>query len=375
MEDIMEENELLLSRLQEYKRMVEQQKTTTKSDENLATVCQELEKELLATAEMNDNLRAQIETFDKKIDAWKEYAENIENELEEETEALQEAEQKNADLLAAMDILEQQVEIANREKEKITSEATQDKESVVQLLEMQGVEHERISDRCSVLESDLQKAKKECKQAKADVESLVAAKKDLQNMLEEAIQDINELEESAEKLDAVILAKNEMKKLLDRAELGRDEINEKYGRCKRDLNEAKQSLEEAQAEKETLIRELNIEKNVSSAYKSEDENEFDDLYRAARKEINEMEMMLQESRECVSDLEENVEILQHQLQAALTFKTQQQKAKPRANRQFFGWRGGNRAKGKDQDPAVVTDDDMEDENDEVIEQVFEEEML
>ena len=355
--------------------MVEHQKTTTKSDENLATVCQELEKELLATAEMNDNLRAQIETFDKKIDAWKEYAENIENELEEETEALQEAEQKNADLLAAMNILEQQVEIANREKEKITSEATQDKESVVQLLEMQGVEHERISDRCSALESDLQKAKNECRQAKADVESLVAAKKDLQNMLEEAIQDINELEESAAKLDAVILAKNEMKKLLDRAELGRDEINEKYGRCKRDLNEAKQSLEEAQAEKETLIRELNIEKNVSSAYKSEDENEFDDLYRAARKEINEMEMMLQESRECVSDLEENVEILQHQLQAALTFKTQQQKAKPRANRQFFGWRGGNRAKGKDQDPAVVTDDDMEDENDEVVEQVFEEELL
>ena len=161
------------------------------------------------------------------------------------------------------------------------------------------------------------------------------------------------------------------------AELGRDEINEKYGRCKRELNEAKESLEEAHAEKENLIRELNIEKKVSSAYKSEDENEFDDLYRAAQKEMNDMEIMLQESRECVSDLEENVQILQHQLQAALTFKLQQTKAKPRANRQFFGgWRGGNKNQSKEQNSDVVTDDDMGDENDEeVVEQVFEEELL
>ena len=195
MEDIMEENELLLSRLQEYKSMVEQGKTagSTKSDDNLADVCKELEKELLATAEMNDSLRAQIESFDQKIDAWKEYAENIENELEQETEALQEAEQKNADLLTAMNILEQQLEMASKEKEKIVSEANQDKESVVQLLEMQGVEHERISDQCLVLKSELQNAKKECRQAKADVTSLIAAKKDLQNMLEEAVQDIHEL--------------------------------------------------------------------------------------------------------------------------------------------------------------------------------------
>mmetsp|Transcript_5027 Transcript_5027/g.10414 ORF Transcript_5027/g.10414 Transcript_5027/m.10414 type:complete len:614 (-) Transcript_5027:71-1912(-) len=366
MEDVMDENELLLSRLQEYKEKLEYQKSVemTTNDANLVNACKELENELVATVEINDDLKEKVEAFEKQIEDWKKYSETLENELEEESEALQDAEEKNTDLLTAMGILEQHLQDAHGQREKLTSEADQNKDNVAQLLQMQGDEYARIADKCSQLESDLQEAKKECNEAKKNVESLTAEKEDLQNLLEEAVQDIHELEESTEKLNAVILAKNEMKRLLDRAELGRDEINEKYGRCKQELNAAKEHLDEAHSEKEELIRKLAIEKQVSMAYKSEDENEFDELYRNARKEMTEMEIMLDESRSCAIDLEENVEILQHQLQAALTFKLQQPKAKP--NRKFFGWRGANRIENKESNPTVVTDDDMEDYEEEVV---------
>jgi chromosome segregation ATPase len=352
MEDIMEENELLLSRLEEYKKTMKEQKNLEKSknDQNLVKVCKELEEELLETVKMNDEVNNQVDALKKQIEDWKEYAENIEKELEDETEALQDTERKNADLLTAMDILDKHLQQVNIENKKIAS----------QMLEAQNKTNERHADQFSELESNLEKAKKERDEAKSDVQSLTTSKKDLQILLEEAVQDIHELEESTEKLNAVILAKNELKRLLDKAELGRVEINQKYGQCKRDLQKAKEHLEEATAENTKLNRRLEIERNVSSAYKSEDENEFDDLYRKTREEMNDMEIMLEESRACVADLEENVQILQHQLQAALTFKLQQPKA--RTNRQFFGWRGGNRNQNKESKPAVVRDDDLEDGN-------------
>lgn len=359
MEDVMEENELVFSRLEEYKNKLEHEKNLKemKNDENLVNQCKEVEKELFKIVEMNDELKGQVVALKKQIEDWKAYAENTENELEEESEALQDAEKKNADLLTAMTIL-------NRENEKITSQTAQSKDYLAQMMETQTKEHKLPTDQCSKLEINLEKAKKERDMAKNNVESLTAAKQNLQNLLEEAVQDIHELEESTDKLNAVILAKNQMKRLLDKAELGRDEMNEKYGRCKRELHLAKEHLHKANAEKDELNRRLDIEKHVSLAYKSEDKNEFDELYRKAREEMNNTKMMLEESRACVTDLEENVEILEHQLHAALTFKSQQSKAK--TNRKFFGWRGGNINENQGSAPAVVSNDGLADDHEEVM---------
>jgi len=366
----MEENELLLSQLEEYKNNLSHQNNTesTKSDQDLVNQCQELERELFKTVEMNDELNSQVLSLKKQIEDWKVYAEDTENELEAESESLLEAETKNADLLVAMNILDQQLQDANDQNEKNASQSEQNKGSLAQMLEMQSKEQKRLIDQCSMLEIDLDKAKEELDDANDNLKAIKAAKKDLQTLLEEAVEDIQELEEATEKLNAVIIAKDQLQRLLDKALLGRDEINDMYGRCKKEIHSAKEHLLDANAEKEELDRKLDIEKRVSLAYKSKEENEFDGLYREAREEMKELEKMLEESRTVVIDLEENALILQQQLQDALSFIKEHHQNKVKSNLKpknmgnFFGWRGGGN---KDEDssdpvPPVVTDEELDD---------------
>jgi len=337
MEDVMEENELLLTRLKEYKANLKREKSIRRSmvGRNLEGQCQELEKSLLETVDINEDLKDEVVTLKKQIEDWKVYAETIEGDLEEEAEALQEAETKNEELLTAMTILNQKLRETETQNEKIE----QNNDAIAQMLEAQN----ELTDQCNTFKRNFEEVKEERDKAKKDIQALNAAKADLQTMLEEAVQDIHELEESSAKLKAVVLAKNELQRLLDKAELGRDEIAEKYSQCKLDLQSAKELLQEADAAREELSRQLEIEQKVSSAYKSQNGNEFDDLYRKTREEMNEIEMALEESRACVADLEENVEILQHQLQAALTFKLQQPKKQPIREGNLFGrWRAGNK---------------------------------
>ena len=94
---------------------------------------------------MNDELNEQVIFLKQKIDDWKEYAED----LEKESETLLEAETKNAELLDAIAILEQQLDDAVTKNEKITSQANQNKDSLAHMLDMETKEQKRLSDQCS----------------------------------------------------------------------------------------------------------------------------------------------------------------------------------------------------------------------------------
>merc|ERR1712078_963240 len=103
---------------------------------------------------------------------------------------------------SGINALEENLENTTLQYEKVMLQAENNRDSLMQMLDMESKEQKRLADLCSTLEIDLRNSNKELEDSNNMLKAVTLAKNELQRQLEEAIKDILELEEDAEKMRA-----------------------------------------------------------------------------------------------------------------------------------------------------------------------------
>ncbi|KAL3919962.1 MAG: hypothetical protein SGILL_003492 [Bacillariaceae sp.] len=314
-QDLTDENETLKVQVNIYKKKQEDDAESERNQE-LTKRCDDLEQELLKTVEQNEQLTEQVDSLGTRVRDLEKHTEETNKELEQahnEIEDLKASEAPGDDDFARL--LERCTDL-EAEKAQIEWEMSQ-RQGNSQELEAIKKENDELQQELDAALAELVEFQQIGRgmhnsgspssntELNENLETIVEAKNELKKLLDEAVEENASL--SADK--------KRMQDQVQKAQQDRDEIDAMYQQAKNEiadfkvkLIEAEEIVKQTKAEGEELARMLEIEKQVSSSRKSaaqsgpDEENELEELYRQAREEMKELEEMLMEAEEQIEHL-------------------------------------------------------------------------